>query len=361
MNSAMIYQTAWVMRVLGIIFHNRHLFKYVLIGFASLLLEILFSTQVIPSAWSTEIRNSLGWSVSIIFASYCNIKWNFKLNRNILKRALFYFALISAFSLVLNQYTSQYLINRFDLSYPVLRLFTSGMLFMVAFTLHRLITFKGAAKNIGIAIYVNEGVEVEEVYSKIGRFCDHIHVDLIDISMNKSARPIDINKLNEIGTYWAGVETHMHVMSRTPLKWIKQSTHVVKTFIIHTDIDEDPWEIIQYCNLHDCKIGIVWRNRDKLKKIIPFLPHVDFVMILGISKLGLSGQSVNPDSFEMANVLGKLAQKYKFRTIFDGGVNHNNSDQLQTQYIVSSSAILHSDRPMFSAMLLKNGSKHNVR
>ena len=359
MNNTIIFQNAWVMRILGIIYRKRHLLKYVVIGFTSILLELLISTKILPSTWSAGISSSLGWCVSVIFASYCNIKWNFKVNRSKIKRALFYFALISAFSLVLNQYTSGYLTNILDISYPAMRLFTSGMLFTIAYALHRSITFKGTEKNLGIAIYVNDGVDVDEVYSKIGRFCDHIHVDLIDTSMNDSASPINLSKLDEISAYWPNVETHMHVMSRTPLKWIKQSIHVIKTFIIHTDIDEDPWEIIEYCKLHGCKIGMVWNKKSNLKNIIPFLPHVDFMMILGIPKLGVSGQIVNSDAFEMVEVLRQLARKYKFQTIFDGGVNHENSSQLHTHYIVSSSAILHSKRPMFSAMLLKNGTNQN--
>lgn len=347
------------MRILGIIYRKRHLLKYVVIGFTSILLELIVSTKILPATWSTGINSSLGWCVSVIFASYCNIKWNFKVNRSKIKRALLYFAIISALSLVLNQYASRYLKIILDISYPAMRLFTSGMLFTLAYVLHRSITFKGTEKNLGIAIYVNDGVDVGEVYSKVGRFCDHIHVDLIDTSMNESASPVDLSKLDEISAYWTGVETHMHVMSKTPLLWIKQSIHVINTFIIHTDIDEDPWEIIEYCKLHGSKIGMVWNKKSNLKNIIPFLPHVDFMMILGIPKLGVSGQIMNPDAFEMVEVLRDLARKYKFQTIFDGGVNHDNSSQTRTQYIVSSSAILFSKEPMFSAMLLKNGSNQN--
>ncbi len=324
-----------------------------LIGFLSILLEILFTMVVIPMGWPTQLRFALGWGVSISFASYCNIKWNFKLSNPRFLRAMIYFGLISAFSLAINNQVAKYITTIVEFSYPTIRLVTSGMLFLIAYSLHRAITFRGAEKKIGIAIYINEGVEIQEIFSRIGHYCDYLHVDLLDRSMSKHAGPINMKKLDQIKTLWPGVETHMHLMSTKPLAWIEQSIASVQTFIIHIDIEEDPWKVIEFCKLHKRKIGIVWNRKQDLYAIIPYLPHIDYIMILGISKPGHSGQKMHSDAIEMCEILAPISEKYKFETIFDGGVDSDNSNILNVDYIVSSSAILNSERPTLTAMRMK--------
>jgi pentose-5-phosphate-3-epimerase/putative flippase GtrA len=348
-----MFQNIWLSQIIRAIFRYRHVLLYVLIGFFSILLEIIFTMLVFPVSWPEILRLGLGWGVSVLFAAYFNIMWNYKVQKQKYLRAVIYFGLISGISLLVNNYAASIIARIAELTYPTVRLIVSGSLFFIAYSMHQLFTFRGAEKKIGVAIYINEGVDIQEIFIKLGLYCDYLHIDLLDSTVAENARPVEIKKLEQISLLWPRVEMHMHLMTKTPLTWIRQSLANVDVFIIHVEGEDDTWQIIEFCKNHNRQVGIVWNRKQDLHKIIQYFPHVDYVMILGISMLGVSGQTLHSDAIEMSRTLDRMSEKYNFKTIFDGGVNTNNACKVTTQYVVSSSAILDSAQPKLTAMRMK--------
>ena len=120
-------------------------------------------------------------------------------------------------------------------------------------------------------------------------------------------------------------------------------------------------EIIARCREHGRKIGVVWHHTITLSDLMPFLPHVDFVVVLGIEKPGHSGQSIMPEALRMAEVFAKMANRYSFEVMFDGGVTPKNVHKVPARYLVSNSSVLRSESPIASALTLMSGGEHGAK
>jgi pentose-5-phosphate-3-epimerase len=96
-----------------------------------------------------------------------------------------------------------------------------------------------------------------------------------------------------------------------------------------------------------------------LANMIPFLPHVDYVLVLGIEKPGHSGQSLMPQALNMAHALAMLSRRYNYKLIFDGGVTVHNVNDIPAEYIISSSAVLRNENPVRACLALMTGVNHD--
>ena len=65
---------------------------------------------------------------------------------------------------------------------------------------------------------------------------------------------------------------------------------------------------------------MVWHHTVTVAQMMPFLPHVDFVLILGIEKPGCCGQTVMGEALQTAELFASMAGRYGYQLIFDGGV-----------------------------------------
>ena len=93
------------------------------------------------------------------------------------------------------------------------RILVAGVLFVVAYALHRKLTFQ-SARNFGIAVYASPSERVELIFAKVGRAFDHVHIDLVDASMNSQCDEVDLTKIITAKRYWPNVPLAMHIMSR---------------------------------------------------------------------------------------------------------------------------------------------------
>ena len=48
---------------------------------------------------------------------------------------------------------------------------------------------------------------------------------------------------------------------------------------------------IALCRERGCKVGVVWHHTINMQQLLPYLPHVDFLTVLGIDRPGRSGQA----------------------------------------------------------------------
>lgn len=340
-------------------YRYRYLIAFTAIGFLSILLEVLL-VQLMPAEWPLLARSGLAFGAGLLFSFVGNARFNFRVPRPQMLRAFGQFALVSGLSFGLNMLAVSRLQSLFGFGYPVVRLGSAGVLFVLAYSLHRRYTFH-MARNFGIAVYAASTERVHRILLKIGRNCDHIHVDLVDETMNPDAAPVDFGKARTARRLWPGIPVCLHVMSKQPAKWLPQAWDLVDWVLFHADSEDDLNELFLECRRRGKKVGVVWHVSVSPGALLPHLPHVDFVMVLGIRTPGQSGQQLLPQAVEVANTFDALRPRYGYEIMFDGGVSAETITQIPAKYIVAASAVLKASDPVRISHTLRTGARYEHR
>jgi pentose-5-phosphate-3-epimerase/putative flippase GtrA len=336
--------------LLWLAWRYRYLAGFILYGFLSIVLEVVLMTFVLPAGWPETARSIPAFVAGMLFAFFMNAYFNFRVSREHFARAFFLFTLVSIVSYSLNLAAMTW----FGLQdYPPGRFLTAGCLFMIAYTLHRRFTFRKTARNLGLAVYPSEEGGIREAFEHVGDLCDHIHFDLVDETFDPDAPPVDVDRIGDARQLWVWQPFCLHVMSRRPLRWIEACAGFVDCFLVHVGGDDDLMEVIARCRQKQRRIGLVWHHAVTFSELMPYLPHVDFVMVLGVEQAGRSGQPLMEAALEAAALFDGLGSRYGFELIFDGGVTKENVHRIPARIIVSSSSVLRAENPAHTALLLR--------
>ncbi len=343
-----------------LVYRYRYLACFTLIGFASILIELALMRYVWPRSWNWPAASTIAFLVGMSLSFVLNATLNFRVPWDHLLRTFGWYAAISGMSFALNMAVVRWAAVIVGDHYGLLRLGTAGVLFIIGYSLHRRFTFD-MARDFGIAVYANEAEDVGGVFARVGRNCDHVHVDLIDETMLAGASPVRLDKLDDVHRLWPSTPVSLHVMSLYPRHWVERTWDYVDWYLLHVDAQDDLWELIFDCRQHDKRVGLVWRDGNSLASLMPYLPHVDFVMVLGIRQPGVSGQAMSPRALEIAATLDRLRVRYGFDVMFDGGVKESNIGSIQAKYVVAASAVLLAENPINVAHMLRTGAKYERR
>jgi pentose-5-phosphate-3-epimerase len=304
-----------------------------------------------PTLWGS----GLGFISGMLFAFYGNYYLNFRVERSKFFRTLALFVVISSCSYALNLVAKDYLNLLSWNSYPLARFVTSGCLFVVAYSLHRRFTFRHSAKNFGLAVYAIKGTRIQDLFDRVGEHCDHIHFDLVDQTVKPDAEPIETQVIVQARALWTWQPFMLHIMSHQPRRWVDACIDHVDVVLVHINGEDDIMSILAQCCIHKKQVGIVYHHSVTLAQLIPFLPHVDFVLILGVEQPGYSGQLLMQSAVEMAETLDLMSIKYGFKVIFDGGITIENVNRIPADYIISSSTVLQAEDPIRAVLSLMSG------
>lgn len=346
-----------------IIYRYRYVYRYILIGLGSLIIEAIFIEILKETFNSLNIPIIIfyisGFVIGMLFAFYFNIKMNFPVPKKENIRIFKLFVLISSFSFLLNLILIQILFPRLQfLSYYGARIIVAGTLFIFIYSLHRKFTFS-YVKDVGLAIYASREEDLESIKSKIEFFPDFIHIDLVDETFDSSGLP-DLETVKKIHTEWPYTMKMLHIMSKYPTRWIENTYKYTDYIIFHSEIEEDIFEIIDVIKKFGRKVGISILYNTDIKNIEEYLPNIQIVQVLGIPKPGQSGQLLESIALEKVNELKKLKEKYNFEICFDGGIKLTNIHNIDAKYIVSASTILSSNNPVKTIFDLKTNSRYYV-
>jgi pentose-5-phosphate-3-epimerase/membrane protein CcdC involved in cytochrome C biogenesis len=333
------------------IYRHRYLACFAVIGLMSILLELAV-LQILPNWWPWAGQIVVAFFFSLAFSLVLNLTINFKVPRQYLLRTSAWFAAISLFSFALNTGIVSFLHATTEFTYSWLRLVSSGMFFVLAYTLHRTFTFN-QSRNFGIAVYASEREDVSKVFEAVGHYCDHVHVDLVDETVLAGAAPVCLDRITEVRQYWRGFPICMHVMSRRPRQWVEQTWHQVDWYLFQCDSFDELMDLIFDCRRRAKKVGVVWHKDVPVGQLMPYLPHVDFVMVLGIAEPGKSGQILSEHGLAVAQTLEAMRPMYHYDLMFDGGVKATNVSRVPGRYIVSASGVLNADEPTSTADYLR--------
>ncbi len=341
----------------SIIYRFRFLGMYIIFGFLSIIIELIFRRYLIslslPINFSTVIAITLG----IICAFYLNIKFNFKIPKTLRNRAFIYFFIISILSGCLQLLGKNFILFETSNFYEIDRLIVSGSVFIIAYIFHRKLSFKDY-KKVGVAIYANGLENIEKIYNEIGHYSDFIHVDIIDKTILDNAEEVKTYRMEAIKAYWNETKIHAHIMSKKPSKWIDQVLPYSDIVFIHSDSNENIKKEMMKIKRFGKKAGLAITLKDDLNESLDLLKFADAILLLTIPKIGMSGQKFDDSGLNKIKEINLLPFRNKFLFCIDGGVNEKNVHLLEAENIVSGSSVLNHIDPKKQIMRLQTMNRY---
>ncbi|MBS0208543.1 MAG: GtrA family protein [Planctomycetes bacterium] len=338
-------------------YRYRYLTVFTLIGVSSLLMEIALARFVMPASWPWLAQALVAFGLGLMTSFLLNATFNFRVPKRDFVRTFQRFALVSVISFALNMLAVACFYNWIGPAYGEARLVSAAILFLVAYSLHRRFTFD-MTRNFGIALYASREERLYEAFLRIGRKCDHVHMDLVDESFNPRCAPVEVGRVRLARKLWNRAPICLHIMSRRPRHWMEQTWDDVDWYLFHTNIDDEPLKLVVECRMRGKKVGVVWHRNDAVETLFPLLPHVDFVMVLGIAEPGRSGQQLLDEALAVTDMLHRIRGNYRYEVMVDGGVNPQTIRRLPAKYVVAASSVLRANNPILSLHRLKTESRY---
>lgn len=145
---------------------------------------------------------------------------------------------------------------------------------------------------------------------------DWIHVDVMDghFVPNITIGPLVVKSIRPV----TKLTLDVHLMIKEPEKYIESFAKAGSDIItFHSEIDEDPKEVIKLIRYYKKKVGISIKPKTDLKSIEGLLSMVDMVLIMTVEP-GFSGQEFIFDCMPKIEALRKI---FKKDIEVDGGIN----------------------------------------
>jgi ribulose-phosphate 3-epimerase len=335
-------------------YRYRFLGVYVIIGVVSLGWEFVIYRGLERLGVANPFCAAIGVLSGILLAFRGNVRFTFKVPIAKRRRALYYFTAISFLSWVI-----QFLLRRRipGWSYEQARLATSGSAFFLAYLLHRRFSFSDF-KKVGVAVYANGIEDIKTIHHRIENFGDIIHVDLVDSTYGQEDHEVTTYRLEVVRAYWPRKPIHVHLMSRTPSRYLQEIFPHVDRIYVHLEIAEDVDSVLASIRQAGKQAGIAVLIDTPLEAVQPHLDRIDGVLLLAIRQPGSSGQSFQMATLERIAALNTWPDRSRFDVCVDGGVTEVNVGLLNVEIVVSGSSVLTSADPRRQIMRLQTSSNY---
>lgn len=175
---------------------------------------------------------------------------------------------------------------------------------------------------------------------------DLIHVDVKDNKYVKG-KTLPFKEMKYIYKF-TDKRLDVHLMVDSPSKYISDyATLNVEYISIHLDTKEDTLQNIKLIKNYGIKVGLVLNPGDKVEKLIPYLPYIDLILVMGVIP-GEGGQKFIDKTIDKLKELKELKKEYKefnFKISIDGGINNIVAKKIKnlTDIIVSGAYITESE------------------
>ena len=317
--------------------------RYCIIGVLSISLELTLRQLLLNINTNALIITLFPLIIGIIFAFICNISFNFKIPRYYHKKSFLYFSLIS-----ISSFTFQFILSKIvifqDLNYELTRYLVSGVVFLIAYNFHIKFSF-AKNKKVGVAIYLDNKENIDEIFDKVKFHPDYIHVDFVDKTMNPNVGEPNFEKFIEIKKKWPNHKIESHIMSKRPLKYIDKFSIYSDVIYFHYEVDEDHDEVRNAINNYGIKPGLVLHATMNYKNIEEIIKTYKEILILCIKKPGESGQKFISESNILIKNINNLPNRNKFNLCVDGGLSQKNIIKIECEKVVSSSSVIKNENP----------------
>ncbi|SRR5258708_3659003 len=336
----------------------RFLMTYILIGVASLWIEILLLRGFNYLGLAFTGAGLLGLVAGIFFAYWMNVRFNFKVPVAKRNRAMGYFVAIALLSACIN-FTFKKQLLALGWSYEQARFGVSAVLFSFGYLLHRRFSFVDR-KQVGVAVYATGVEDIRSIREKIGDFPDFIHVDLIDASFGAADTEVRSYRLETIRAYWPKKKIHVHLMTRHPLKWLPDVLPFADLIIIHAEIEDSIEVVLQQILQAGRQTGLCLQMSSPCEMAKPWLGQLNVLMLLTIPTPGRSGQSFQLDALDKVSEVNQWAGRAGFALCVDGGISGSNIHLLNVELAVSGSSVLKAADPASQIMRLQTSSNYEA-
>ena len=185
--------------IVSVFYKNRHIILYTFFGAVSISLELICRRLLLSVTVNNGIATVAPVVLGILTAFILNVWLNFSIPQRKLYKALFYFFVISVGSISL-QHFLRYQFDIYVDSYEVSRVLIAGSVFILAYLLHRRLSFRDS-RLVGVAIYANGVEDIAGIRKKIGSYPDFIHVDIVDKTVNEGIDDVRPYRLEAIRAY----------------------------------------------------------------------------------------------------------------------------------------------------------------
>jgi ribulose-phosphate 3-epimerase len=246
-----------------------------------------------------------------------------------------------------------------DWSYEQGRLIISGILFIVAYFLHRRFSFRDF-KRVGVAIYANGVEDLSSIHEQIGQYPDFIHVDIVDSSFTSNPEGVKAYRMETIKALWRDREIHTHIMSKTPSRWLLEVLPYSDIVYIHWECDEDFKAVLGTIHKAGKKAGLALTMKTTLDDVKEIFKQIDAILLLTISEPGHSGQEFDMEGLKRIEKLNKLPFRDHLRVCVDGGVNEKIIGLVQVEDVVSGSSVLNHINPKQQILRLQTSGRYEV-
>ena len=352
----MIFKSDFIRNINFFFYKKKHLIIYTIIGFLSLIIELLLRKFIIKYISSNEIILHLSLLCGILFAFYFNVKFNFNVPKIYLKKSLIYFFLISTCSYLV-QYFLRNQIELRNYSFEEARILISGSIFLIAYFFHIKFSFKETRK-VGVAIYANGYEDIKTIFKKIGPYPDFIHVDIVDKTMNDDALNPNLSKLEVVKAYWPNHSIETHIMSKNPLPLINDNILNFSDIIYFHNEIENKKEVLKKIEGKNKIPGIVLHSINEYTNLENLISQFKQILILSIEKPGFSGQEFNEKSYELIDKINSMKLRNKFTVCVDGGVKSKIINKFISEKVVSGSEVLNDPNPIRKIMSLQTLARY---
>jgi ribulose-phosphate 3-epimerase len=335
-------------------YRYRFLGIYVVIGVLSLGCEFVVYRGLERLGMDYPYCAIVGVASGVLLAYWGNVRFTFKVPIAKRRRALSYFVVISFLS-----WGVQFLVRRQirRWSYEEARLAISGCAFLLAYALHRRFSFADY-KKVAVAVYANRVEDIKSIHSRIENFPDVIHVDVADATLGSRTDEVLTSRLEVVRAYWPHKPIHVHIMSRTPSKYLDEIFPHADRVYIHAEIDEEPGAVLKRIRDAGKQAGIVITADTPLDTARRYHGDIQSVLFLGIATPGVSGQPFHMSTLLRVNEFNTWPERARVDVCVDGGVTELVVGLLNVEIVVSGSFVLESADPRGQIMRLQTSSSY---
>ena len=173
---------------------------------------------------------------------------------------------------------------------------------------------------------------------------DYIHIDVLDGNyVGNAKKSLPFKEMRHIYKY-TDKRLDVHLMVEYPSKYIKDYATLNTEYIsFHLDSKEDIISNLKLIKSYGIKSGLVLNPDQQVSSIIPYLPYLDLIIVMGVVP-GLGGQAFLPNTSNKLKELATLKKEYHeffFKISVDGGINNLTINKVKdyTDIIVSGNYI----------------------
>ena len=170
---------------------------------------------------------------------------------------------------------------------------------------------------------------------------DFIHVDIMDGKFVEN-KTMPFREMRHISDY-TNKRLDVHLMVENPSKYIPLYAELnAEVITIHVEILEDIVKDFELIKSYSIKCGIAINPETKVQSLIPYLPYVDYVLVMSVHP-GKGGQSFIPEVEDKIKEIRKLLDSYNLKHVLinvDGGVKDTTKDMCKKADILTSGSYI---------------------